>query len=372
MTERADWVSRATLGVRSLTPYQPGKPMGELRRELGLSHVVKLASNENPLGPSDAVLDAIAKAAKETHRYPDGSGHVLKTAIADKYGFAPECITLGNGSNEVLELLVRAFVNPGESVMYSEHAFAVYALATQAVGAIAQVIPAKNMGHDLDAMLSEILADDTPTPRVVFIANPNNPTGTWVDETALYQFITKVPEEVIVVVDQAYAEYMINPDYPTAEKWLSEFPNLVVTRSFSKAYGLAALRIGYGVSHASMAEVLNRVRPPFNTNHIAQMAAVAALADEAFIKRAVEVNQAGLAQIQAGLTDLGLSYIPTEANFICFDLKQEASGTNQSLLEGGVILRPIANYGLPNWLRVSVGQREENEYFLFHLQSLIS
>ena len=376
-TSICDWIPLATQGVQALSPYVPGKPVDELTRELGLTHVVKLASNENPLGPSQHVLKAIEIAAKELHRYPDGSGYQLKQILAEHLGYlaeglVPAQLTLGNGSNEILELVVRAFVNPGDKVMYSAHAFAVYALAAQAAGAVSQVIPARDWGHDLEAMLDAIIDANNNKPRVVFIANPNNPTGTWLKEGQLYDFLKQVPPEVIVVVDQAYSEYMLHPEYPQAEKWLGEFSNLIVTRTFSKAYGLAAVRIGYGCSSHSMAEVLNRVRQPFNANHIAQMAAIAALEDQDYLQTSIEVNQRGLAQIEKGLKQLQLSFIPTEANFICFNVGCDAGPVNQSLLKEGVILRPVANYGMPNWLRVSVGTAEENDYFLAKLVAVLT
>ncbi len=366
-----DWVDNAVPGVQTLSPYVPGKPVDDLVRELGLSKVVKLASNENPLGPSEKILAAISTAATEVHRYPDGSGYHLKAALADRYQVTPDQITLGNGSNEILELVVRAFVNPGDRVMFSEHAFAVYPLVTQAASAISQIVPAKVWGHDLEAMLALMKADDSPLPRVLFIANPNNPTGTWIEEKELYSFLKQVPPEVVVVLDQAYAEYMMDDAYPLAEAWLNEFSNLLVTRTFSKAYGLSGLRIGYSLSSESMANVLNRVRQPFNTNHIAQAAALAALEDDQFLAESRQLNAAGLKQIMSALDDLNVSYIPTQANFLCFDLAKDAMPINQELLAKGVIVRPVANYGMPHWLRVSIGTREENDYFLSQLKLVL-
>lgn len=359
--------------VRQLTPYLPGKPISELQRELGLSNIVKLASNENPLGPSPRALAAVAAGLNELHLYPDGGGFGLKAALAEKLGIQPAQITLGNGSNDVLELAARAFLSPAVSAVFSQHAFAVYPIVTQAVGAQARIAPAHDgrngprYGHDLAAMAA-LIADDT---RMVFIANPNNPTGTYLPREALQGFLAQVPEQVLVVVDEAYFEYVEAADYPNALAWLDEFPNLIVTRTFSKAYGLAGLRVGYAVSSAAIADVLNRVRQPFNVNSLALAAAEAALADGEHLQRTLTLNHAGLAQLAAGFTARGLGYIPSVGNFITLDVGQPAAPLYAALLRQGVIVRPIANYGLPQHLRVTVGTAAENQIFLAALDHVL-
>ena len=354
-------------GVRGIEPYQPGKPLAELAREYGIDDAIKVASNENPLGPSPRALEAARSALAEIGRYPDGGGFALKRALAKKLGVAPEQITLGNGSNDVLELIARAFVAADDEVIYSEHAFAVYELAARAVGARPVVVPARAFGHDLGAMQQAI----TARTRLVFIANPNNPTGTWVGRAQLEAFLRAVPAHVLVAIDEAYFEYVEEPDYPNAVQWLPHIPNLIVTRTFSKAYGLAGLRVGYGVSQADVADYLNRVRQPFNVNNVALAAAEAALADDAHIGRTIALNRKGREQLIAGLERLRLSYIPSVGNFITADLRRPAPPVYQDLLRAGVIARPIASYGLPNHLRVTIGGAAENERFLAALATAL-
>jgi histidinol-phosphate aminotransferase len=352
----------ATPGVQALQPYAPGKPLSELEREYGIRNAVKLASNENPLGPSQRVLDALQAGFKDLARYPDGNGFELKAALARKYAVPHNWITLGNGSNDVLELVARAFLSPQTAAVFSAHAFAVYPIVTQAIGARSIVAPAHDgsrgprFGHDLEALGAAIDADT----RVVFIANPNNPTGTWLGGQALRGFLEQVPDTVMVVVDEAYFEYVSEPDYPDALEWLSDFPNLLVTRTFSKAYGLASLRVGYGISQPGLADMLNRVRQPFNVNSFAQVAAVAALADSDHLQRSVQVNQQGLQQLTEGLRDLQLGFIPSVGNFIAVDVGQPAAGVYDRLLREGVIVRPVENYAMPGYLRISVGLESEN------------
>jgi len=346
-----DLFSLATLGVAGLQPYQPGKPIEELQRELGLEEIIKLASNENPLGPSQMVLDAIAS-TKDLSRYPDGNGFNLKKALADKHNINMDRITLGNGSNDILEMVARAFVNTEHQVIYSEHSFAVYPIVTQAVGAEHVVVPANEWGHDLSAML-EAVTDKT---RLMFIANPNNPTGTWIKSERLRHLLENVPEHVIVLVDEAYFEYAsVEEHYPDSSLWLDDFSNLIVTRTFSKAYGLAGLRVGYGLSHPDIANLLNRVRQPFNNNSLALVAAETALQDEQYIERSVSVNQNGMQELIKAFDELGLEFIPSKGNFICVDFKQPTDSVFQALLKAGVIVRPVANYGMPNHLRISIG-----------------
>ncbi len=361
------FIDQAAPGLAGLKPYVPGKPLSELEREYGVSESVKLASNENPLGPSERVLEAITSTLSELARYPDGAGFELRARLARHHDLDPACITLGNGSNDVLDMIARVFLWPGRESLFSEHAFAVYPLSSMAVGARLVVVPARDYGHDLDAM-RVALTHDT---GVVWIANPNNPTGTLVDGGALQDFVASVPEEVIVVIDEAYFEYVDEPLRTDASTWLDRFPNLVVTRTFSKAYGLASLRIGYGLSHPDVADLLNRVRQPFNVDSLAQAAALAALDDADFIARSVDLNRDGMQQLVEGVSRLGLGYIPSAANFLTIDLGRAADEIDEGLLRKGVITRPITNYGLPNHLRVSIGLAEENARFLDVLGGLI-
>lgn len=365
--------SLAAPGIRGLTPYQPGKPVGELQRELGLTRIVKLASNENPLGASPKALEAIQRMVAETHFYPDGSGFELKAALAAKLGIETAQITLGNGSNDVLDLVARVFLAPGRNAVYSEHAFAVYPIATQTVGAAGKAAPAHDgsrgprFGHDLDAMLAQVDAET----RVVFIANPNNPTGTLLGRSDLHAFLAALPERVIAVVDEAYFEYAQAPDYPNALDWLGEFPRLIVARTFSKAYGLAGLRVGYAVSSAEIADLLNRARQPFNVSALGLVAAAAALDDAEFLEATVRVNVEGLARLEAGLRARNLDFIPSAGNFLSFDLGRPGVPVYEALLREGVIVRPIGNYGLPNHLRVSVGTAEEIDCFFAALDRVL-
>ncbi len=346
-------------GVCGLRPYEPGKPVEELERELGLSNIIKLASNENPLGPSQQVIGAVKAALPELSRYPDGNGFALKQVLAEKHSVPVEQITIGNGSNDILELLTRAFVSAENEVVFSQHAFAVYPIVTQAVGAKAVIVPAKDWGNDLDAMLA-VITDKT---RVVFIANPNNPTGTCIAKYALSDFIKAVPEHVIVVIDEAYFEYAqaLFPEYESAQQYLAQTPNLIVTRTFSKAYGLAALRIGYSLSSAEIADFLNRVRQPFNVNSLAMVAAVAALSDTQHLENSLALNKTGLEQYHQACIELGLEWIPTAANFICINVKQNGRDVFEQLLQKGVIVRPVDNYEMPEFIRITVGTEQENQ-----------
>lgn len=365
-----DFLALAQPGVQKLSPYVPGKPVDELARELGLAPetIVKLASNENPLGPSPRVLEAVRQALPELTRYPDGNGFTLKQSLAHRYGVALEQITLGNGSNDILELVARAFLAPGLNAVFSAHAFAVYPIATQAAGAQGKVVPARDWGHDLDAMLAAI---DAQT-RVIFLANPNNPTGTWFDAEALERFLTQVPEQVLVVLDEAYIEYAEGGELPDGLAYLAQYPNLLVSRTFSKAYGLAALRVGYAISSPRIADVLNRVRQPFNVNSLALAAACAALEDEDYLRASREANTAGMRQLEAGFRALGLSWIPSRGNFIAVDFARDAAPVNQALLHEGVIVRPVAGYGMPTFLRVSIGTEAENARLLDALQQVLA
>lgn len=359
--------------VCQLQPYQPGKPIDELQREFGLTHIVKLASNENPLGPSPKVMRAFTGDPIEIERYPDGNGLRLKEALAKKLKVKVQQITLGNGSSDLLDIVARVFLQPGCEAMFSQHAFAMYPIVTQAVGAKACVVPALDcnsrmpLGHDL-AAFERCIGENT---RLIFIANPNNPTGTYVDRNELEGFISNLPANIVCVVDEAYFEYVDQPDYPDCMEWVNRFPNLIVTRTFSKAYGLAGMRIGYCVSCVEIADLLNRVRQPFNCNSHALVAAEVALQDEQHVNKSVDVNARGLIYLTREMQTRGVAVLPSVGNFICIDLKRPVDPVYQSLLRAGVIVRPIQNYQLPHHLRVTVGTRQDNAFFVDALESAL-
>ncbi len=355
--------------IRSIAPYQPGKPISDVARELGLAEadIIKLASNENPLGPSPKALAAIKLALSDLALYPDGGGFALKAVICRKFAVKPEQIILGNGSNDVLELAARTFLSPGLSAVYSQHAFAVYPLATQAVGATGIEVAAKHFGNDLDAMLAAI-RDHT---RMLFLANPNNPTGTFVEAGALHAFLTRVPTNVLVVLDEAYTEYLDATRAYKSIPWLSEFPNLIVSRTLSKAYGLAGLRVGFGLASPEIIALMNRVRQPFNVNHLAMVAAAAALEDDEFIAESRKVNAEGIGFLTAAFAERSLEIIDPFGNFITFKI-DDAACVYRALLKSGVIVRPIAGYGMPDWLRVTIGTRAQNERFVAALDRVTS
>ncbi len=365
-----DWLQQALPYVRQLTPYQPGKPLAELEREYGIRGAIKLASNESPLGPSPLALAALREVANAegVARYPDGGGFALKHALSEHLHLPPEWITLGNGSNDVLELIARAFAGPGHSIVYSQYAFAVYPLAAQVVGAQPVAAPAHDWGHDLAAMHAAL----RPDTKVVFIANPNNPTGTWLTRIELRNFLADVPESVAVVIDEAYAEYVDHAAYPNALEWLGDFPNLIVTRTFSKAYGLAGLRVGYAIASPTITGVLNRVRQPFNVNTLAMTAAIAALQDSAHLAQAVALNQVGMRQWEEGLAALGVDYIPSLGNFITVQVHRPGGEVYEAMLRQGVIVRPLGNYGMPTHLRISIGTQAENARGLQALQQALA
>ena len=354
--------------ISSIAPYQPGKPISELAREMGLeeSSIIKLASNENPLGISPKAYEAIQSALDDISRYPDGNSFALRDAVCKRFKVNSEQLVFGNGSNDILELAARAFLIQGSEAIYSQHAFAVYALVTQAVGAQGVVTPTRNYGHDLSAMLDAI----TPATRMIFIANPNNPTGTLLEKDALRDFLKRVPARVLVVLDEAYDEYLPASHKSESVDWLAEFSNLIISRTFSKAYGLAGLRIGYGMASAAVADIMNRVRQPFNVNSVAQAAAVASLEDQAFVARSYALNQAGMKQLTEGFSGLGLEYIPSFGNFVSFRVSN-AAAVYQRLLKKGVIVRPVANYGMPDYLRVSIGLFAENARFLAVIKEIL-
>jgi len=347
--------------IRAIAPYQPGKPISELAREMGLNEkkIVKLASNENPLGISPKARAAIKKALAELGRYPDGNAFELKAALSRRHGVPQECIVVGNGSNDLLEMAAGAFLAPGRAAVYSQHAFAVYPLATQARGATGIVVPAKNYAHDLAAMLAAI----TPETRVVFIANPNNPTGTFATGEEIGNFLARVRRDVAVVVDEAYTDYLPPNLRYDSVALLKKYPNFILTRTFSKVYGLAGLRVGFGLMHPDVAELLNRVRQPFNVNSLALAAAAAALEDRKFVAKSTKMNRSGLAKLERALKTLGLETIPSCANFVTFRVSR-ARTVYERLLRQGVIVRPLAGYDMPDHLRVTVGTPKENGKFL--------
>ena len=364
-----DFIKLGVPGIQALQPYQAGKPIDELKREMGITEVIKLASNENPIGPGSKSLDAIREVLEDLALYPDGSGFALKHKLAEKFGLKADEITLGNGSSEIFTLLLRCYVTDQHEVVYSQHGFAMYSILTRSVGATPVVVPALNHGHDLDAMAAAV-NDKT---ALVFIANPNNPTGTYVTEDQIRAFMDKVPEHVIVVLDEAYAEYVEQTDYADGLKLVDNYANLVVTRTFSKAYGLAALRIGYGVSNTAIADMMNRVREPFNVNSLALVAAEAALDDQAHLNNSRQVNSEGKQQLMAGFEKMGLEYIPTVGNFISVNVGREAAPVYQELLRHGMIVRPIGgDYELPHYLRVTIGLPEQNQAFLDALAKVLA
>lgn len=364
-------ISLAKLGVQSLAPYQPGKPVETLQRELGITRVVKLASNENPLGASPRAVAALRKALDnplELARYPDGSGYRLKQAIAQQVGCATDQITLGNGSNDVLDIIARVFLGEGDSAIYSQYGFAVYPISIQAVGAQGIQVPAKHYGHDLAAMAQAI----TTTTKLIFLANPNNPTGTWFEREAFVDFMAAVPLSVMVVLDEAYTEFVLADDALNGAQLLGQYPNLIVTRTLAKAYGLASLRVGFALASAEVSDLLNRIRQPFNVNSLALIAAEAAISDHEFVAQTRTMNASGLLQWQLALDALNLQYLPSRGNFLCVDMATNAESIYQALLREGVIVRPVANYGLPNHLRISVGSSDENDFAIAALQRVMA
>lgn len=369
-------MARATAAVRALAPYVIGKPISELARELGMDEadIIKLASNENPLGPAPAVLAAMQRALADVWLYPDGNGHDLKQAIAQRHGVAMNQVTLGNGSNDLLVLLAEAFLDAASSAVYSQYAFAIYALAVQATGARANVAPALGrdhsmaLGHDLDAMRAAIDADT----RLVYIANPNNPTGTWNTLAQLQAFLDAVPRQVIVALDEAYFEYSRRVDCPDGMTLLGRHPNLVVLRTFSKAHALAGVRVGYAISAPDVADVLNRVRQPFNVNIPALAGAQAALADEEQPRRALRLVEEGLAQLSRELPALGAKLHPTAGNFVLAEVPGEGRVVYERLLRQGVIVRPVGGYGLPAGLRITIGTAQQNEKLVRALRSVLA
>ncbi|HEV7856931.1 MAG TPA: histidinol-phosphate transaminase [Herminiimonas sp.] len=359
--------------VRAIAPYQGGRPIAEVAREFGLdeANIIKLASNENPLGMPESARLAMTAALADAARYPDGNGFDLKAAITAKYGVPAEWITLGNGSNDILELAAHAFVQPGQSVIYAQYSFAIYALAAQAVGGRSLVIDAKNYGHDLDAM-ADAIVDDT---RLIFIANPNNPTGTFIPGVEVEAFLKRVPANVVVVLDEAYNEFLAPELQYESITWISQYPNLLVSRSMSKVYGLAGLRIGYGIAQPGITDLLNRIRQPFNVNSLAQAAAIAALSDDAFVAKSAKLNADGYLQLTNAFDAMKIEYVPSCGNFVMIKVGEDVGAgahVNLALLKQGVIVRPVGNYGLPQWLRISIGLPKENDIFIAALKNALA
>jgi histidinol-phosphate aminotransferase len=350
--------------IRTIVPYSPGKPLDELERELGISGSIKLASNENPLGPSPKAMAAVKKALAGLHRYPDGSGYYLTQALAKKYGIDPTQLILGNGSNELIELAVRTFVQPGDEVISADPSFVVYTMITQAAGGVNVVVPCKDNRHDLGAMADRV----TEKTKIVFIANPNNPTGTMNSGVEMDRLMARVPDHVLVAVDEAYCEYVTRPDYPDSLNYLKAGKNVLALRTFSKIYGLAGLRIGYGITASGIAELMNKVRQPFNTNALAQVGALAALSDYKHVERSIALNNEGKKLLYQSFDRLGISYVPTETNFILFETEKDGRELYEKLLKTGVIIRPLGG----RKLRVTIGLPEENQRFVGELEKTLT
>ena len=361
------WEALANDHILGIAPYEPGKPIEELERELGISDVIKLASNENPLPPSDRVMKAMQTALTHINRYPDGSGHYLRQAIARKQGLTSDHIILGNGSNDLIELMVRAFLRSGEEAVIPHPSFVVYPMIVQAVGGIRVVVTLKDQRLDLEAMARAI----TPMTKMVFIANPNNPTATIVTADEVEHFMDRVPDKVIVVFDEAYIEFALGPDFPETLQYVKQGRKVVVLRTFSKAASLAGLRVGYGVADADAIALTHRIRQPFNVNSLAQVAALAALEDEAHVMECVRMIEAGRHYLYDEFKNLGLSYVPSRANFILADVGRSAADIYQKLLHHGVIVRPMTPFGMETALRITVGTPEENRKLVKALRTVL-
>lgn len=360
----SDLVNPALL---SLAPYQPGKPIADCQREYGLSQIIKLASNENPLGTSPHVMAHLAQAMDQIARYPDGNAYALKQALSQHLGVETEQLIIGNGSEEVLKMLMQTFLWGEHQIMISQYAFIAYQILAKGLGITVTQVPTQGFETDLGAMLAQL----TTKTRMIILANPNNPTGTYVNELALKDFLNKLPFNVIVVCDEAYYEYMTGKDYPQTISWLSTYPNLIVTRTFSKAYGLGGLRLGYGVAAKEITDIVNRVRQPFNSNHLAQVAGCLALADQEFVQASVRMNTLGKQQLYEGFAALELEFIPSGGNFILVKMPMNAKTVFQSLLQKGIIVRPMEPYYLDEYLRITIGTQEENASFLLALKEVL-
>jgi histidinol-phosphate aminotransferase len=350
------------------TPYQPGKPIEELERELGITDCIKLASNENPVGPSPKAVEAMEKAIRQANFYPDGGCFYLKNALSKKYGVPPSQIVVGNGSNEVIEIFMRTVLTPADDVVISQYSFIVYKLIAQAMGVKAVFVPAKeDYSHDLDAMADAI----TERTKIVFVDNPNNPTGTLVQREAFDKFMQRVPERVVVVADEAYDDYVDPTIFPDSLHYLKAGRRIVILKTFAKIYGLSGLRLGYGFAPDELVDAMNRVRQPFNVNAIAQAAGLAALSDDGHVRKSREINEKGKAYLYKAFDEMGISYFPTYGNFMTIDTGQDAGPVYEALLQLGVIVRPVKGYGLPNHLRMTIGTAEQNTRLVESLKKVL-
>jgi histidinol-phosphate aminotransferase len=353
--------------IRALAPYIPGKPIQEVERELHM-HPIKLASNENPLGPSPLAMAAARSALGDSNRYPDGSGFYVREALAKKHGIPTENIILGGGSTELIDLAARIMLTPGDCGVISHGSFPLYSIAIRAAGAHLLEVPLRDYAYDLDAIAHSL----PPQAKLVYLANPNNPTGTMFTADQLDSFLARVPETVLVVVDEAYFEYVQRADYSRSIAVAQERRNVIVLRTFSKVYGLAGLRIGYGLGPADLLEEMNKLRGPFNTSGVAQAAALAAMDDIEHVRRSLESNHAGISQLANAFKSRGIQFVPSFANFVLVEFGRDAEPISEGLLSRGVIVRPMRWMGLPTCIRVSVGAREENEKFLVALDATLA
>jgi len=343
--------------ILTIRPYKPGKPIDEVQRELGLQDVVKMASNENPLGPSPKAAAAVESYASSLHLYPDGSCFRLRQELSQRFMVPPENILVGNGSCEIIELVARVLLGPEDQVVFADPSFIMYKIVAAACNADARTVPLKNYAHDLEAMANAI----GPNTKLVYIANPNNPTGTLVGQEQIDTFMAQVPHQTVVVMDEAYYEYKVGTPFPDTMKFLSQGRNIVILRTFSKIYGLAGLRIGYGFAPDWLVDCINRIRRPFNVNAVAQIAAVAALSDEEHVRKSQQTNQAGKEFLYRQFSRMGLEFVPTEANFILVDVGRDATQVFQKLLKLGIVVRPMPGWGYPTKLRVTIGTQDQNE-----------
>lgn len=351
----------------TLKPYQPGKPIKECQRELGLTDFIKLASNENPLGTSSHVTGQLSQVFPEISLYPDGSAFELKKALAEFNKVKEAQLILGNGSEDVLKMLIQTFVSDNHQILISQYAFVAYKILAQGLGIEVKETPAKNYGIDLDAIIKAV----TSITRMIIFANPNNPTGTYVNHQSLVEFMNKLSQDILVVCDEAYLEYVTAKDYPQTLALLKQYPNLIITRTFSKAYGLAGLRVGYGIADERIIDLVNRVRQPFNVNHLAQVAAKLALEDQDFVKNSIQINEHGKKQLSEGFSKLGLTFLPTQGNFFAIEIPVTDVDVFQALLRQGIIIRPLAPYKMENFFRITIGTPSQNEACLKALKTIL-
>lgn len=354
--------------ILKIKPYVPGKPISEVKAELGLANVIKLASNENPLGPSKKAIEAMGEAIKQSHIYPDGNCTSLREVVANKLGVNTNQLIFGNGSDEVLKLVGEAYLQPGDEVILADPTFSEYQFVARLMGASERLVPLKNFAHNLEAMAEQV----NNNTKIIFVCNPNNPTGTMVNHDKLSEFLHQIPQEVLVVIDEAYFEYVTDSHYPRSLEFIEEGLNVIVTRTYSKVYGLAALRIGYGIAKPEIINALNRVKEPFNVNGIAQIAAEASELDDEHVKQSIQVNQTGKTYLYTQLESMGLNFIPTHTNFILIDVACEARKVFRQLLAKGVIVRAADIFGLSNFIRVTIGTMEQNQRFIAALKEVLA